>query len=129
MPNCRRIKPTKSKVCTGDLNKKVTIALRTKQPTDLNSLDSLITTTVFAEVWAMQESRTGTATFDASNTDAVFTDIFYIRYLEGVDLTKSIQYNNINYKIVNVEDLNGNREFLKIQTNRTGRSDIQANLV
>lgn len=126
---CGRIKSKSDKICIGDLDKKITIVTRTKQVPQLDSVDSLIATTTFKTVWAMQVSKSGTATFDATNTDAIYTDIFYIRYLDNIDITKAIQYNSINYKIVDVEDLNGNKEFLKILTNKRGRSDIQVNLI
>lgn len=127
--SCGRIRQKASKICIGNLSKKVSIVTKTKQAPQLDSVDSLITTSAYKTVWAMQESRSGTATFDGTNTDAVYTDIFYIRYTDNIDITKSVQHNGINYKIVDVEDLNGNEEFLKILTNKRGKSNIPTNLL
>lgn len=127
MSKCSRIKSKADKICIGDLNKLIKLEVNRKvSPASGNSY-ATVTTTEDLEVWAKQTSSKGVVSFGESNLEQVVTDYFYIRYLPDINITSSIVYDDKRYSIVDIENLNGNNEFLKISTNKRGDSTLKAN--
>jgi len=105
---CKAIKPKSSRVCVGDLNKKIKIQFSSSKP---NNAPNTNAGTVFSDVvsvWAMiitnpnNEFINGVNTVDGINTD------FYIRYTTSIDLSKQIwvEYASNRFKITGVENIN-----------------------
>ena len=117
--SCRkRIDFKKSKICSGDLNKKITIQYR--QRIESNSANS-ISTMGFVDVgtfWAAVKTTVSKEPFDKVNLGEAITTDFFIRYSANIDIQKEvwIQYNCRNFKVINIENLNEDNLILRFRS-------------
>jgi SPP1 family predicted phage head-tail adaptor len=125
--DCKRIKRKNRKVCIGDLSEEITIKGRTIQAS-LPGAQKF--TEAFAEgttVWAAVETNRGDQFFDGTSLRTAATHIFYIRYLAGVTQESYIEFNEILYDILDVEDLDERGQFMKIPARKRGHKDVKVN--
>ena len=63
----------------------------------------------------MIESMNGETIFDGTNTERVVTHRIYIRYLPGVTAEAWILFDGVRYNILDVEDLDARKEWLRLR--------------
>lgn len=130
MPNCERIKPSKYKICTGDLRYQIKIYQRTKVGNNLGLAEPNIIITLLKTIWAMQKSVNGEEIFnDANMVIGKITDEFYIRFPEvsGITQTNIISSNGNFYTVENIiPDLQGRRQFSVLRCCKRGPDYLQS---
>jgi len=129
MAICKKIRRTNEVVCTGDLNRLVTIQVRELKPPTGNSVDYGEEFVTAKDVWAMIETVGNETFFAGTNTVRIVTHLFYIRYISNVEITSEnwIKYDGNYFDIIDVENLDYNDRFLKIRANRRGQEAIPVN--
>lgn len=126
---CNTIPKKKDKICIGDLDSFIKIQIRTKITPGPGETVATMEVTDDLEVWARHDSSKGEVVFDSSNMEQVSTDKFYIRFIPNISVVNSLEKNGKRYKVIDIEDLNGNEEFLLIRTSRRGSSAIPNNYI
>jgi len=132
--SCRKIIRRKAdKLCTGDLDQRIKIRIRTKSANNDGETESDLIITDLIDVWTMQQSVNGEEAFDSTNNIQLVTDRFYIRYRNDIDITNMIEKSEggetLKFKIIDTENLNGRSEFLLIRTSRRGDATLKNNFL
>ena len=115
-------------ICIGSLNKKIKLKDRdivTPNNDEMQYDEKFVDD---SEVWSMVKTTNGIEIFDGTNTLGVATHIFYIRYYEGLTSEYFIEYNNKNYRILQIENLEEDDEYLKISCTLRGDISLDTNL-
>lgn len=129
MTFCKNISPKKRELCVGDLNKRVRVQVRsliskgyedTKYGEDFKTIKSL---------WAALETTRGYQSFSDVGIENNITHKFYIRYSMEYTVTSEdwIEYKCDKYKIVDVENLDENDEYLLLFCTKKGSKNVVAN--
>lgn len=131
MAKCKRIGPSKKKLCIGSLNRLIAIKVRfITPPADVNydnTFGALIS------VKAAIETVNGQTSFDnVSGQDERITHKFTIRFMRNSSVMIGAQnwivYNGNNHKILfEPENVNEENKYLIIRASLKGPSDIVAN--
>ncbi len=124
----KRIKFQKSKICTGDLNKRITIEHRASSGS--SNIDTNADTD-FVEVgkfWAAIKTSATGQFFDEVNLNESITTDFFIRYTTKIDLLKPIwvKFCNRRFKIVGIENINEDKRIIRLRSIERGSSLIEA---
>lgn len=123
MPNCVKIKPKPYKVCTGDLNKRVTLYVRNITDPQGGSVDYGETFLTPVVVWAMVDTLTkGLQIFDGTNVIGEATHLFYIRYLPSITFELYLDYNSRRFRIIDVQNIGERDETIVLRC--TERGDV-----
>lgn len=120
MPVCKKIRGQRRKVCIGDLDRLIDIKDRNiQEPGNIDDSNRYYFTEAFTEgvnpqAWAMRISVDGKTIFDGQNIEQVVTDEFYIRYDANITAEFWIEDDGDRFDILNVENLDGRKEFMKL---------------
>jgi len=127
---CTTKKNTNLQICSGDLNKRITIFNRTIQPPSGQSVDYTEIFSIPTQVWAMIETIKGIQIFDGTNIISLSTHRFTIRYQKSldVDIQKWVQYASKRYKIIDVQNQNEQNKFIIINATLRGADNLPVNL-
>jgi head-tail adaptor len=131
MAQCRKIPGIKRQVCIGSMDKLITLKGRSIKAPASGSVDySEDFTDIGALSWAnVQTLQRGPIMFDRTNIARQITHIFKIRYRGDVTAQAWIEYENINYDILNVEDLEERHDYLFLYAIRRGVKTLPINQV
>jgi len=80
MAVCKKIKRQEKRVCSGSLNRRIIIYVRSITAPLAESVDYGENLTQPITTWAMIETVNGVTTFDNSNIERIITHNIYIRY-------------------------------------------------
>lgn len=129
MAICKKIRRTNEIICSGSLNRLITIQVRELKPPTGDSVDYGEEFTTERNVWAMVEIVANETFFDHTNTERIITHNFYIRYISDVEITSEnwIKYNNQYYDIVDVKNMGYNDRFMQLRTNIRGQDNLPVN--
>ena len=126
---CERINIKNRKVCYGDLNRKIVIETRSiKPPSDDDDFDYGQEFTESQTVWATVQTTSGKDIFDGANMIGTATHLFFIKYISGLTSESMITWQNEKYRILRLENLDENNEFVKLYCNIRGTKDNEVNL-
>ena len=129
MAKCIKLTRTKTEVCIGNMNKRISIFTRAiTTPIDPTGFDVDYTEnfTLLDQVWAMIQTPDGQTIFDGIGTEKIVSDIFYIRYIDGLTAENWITYNDNRYDIQMVENIEQNNLFQKLSCIVRGADDLAA---
>ncbi len=131
MARCDKIRGINRQVCIGSMDKLITVKDRSIKAPASGSVDySEVFSDVGALSWAnIQTLQRGPIMFDRTNIARQITHIFKIRYRDDVTAQAWVEYENVNYDILNVEDLEERHEFLFLYAIRRGVKTIPINQV
>ncbi len=128
MARCKRIGPSKRKLCVGDLRELIAFKVRfITPPADVNydnTFGALIS------VYAAIETVNGQSLFDnVSGQDIPITHKFYIRFIDNAAInTESwVEFQGNNYKILTLENVDERNQYLIIRASLKGPANIVAN--
>lgn len=126
MAQCKKIRSQRRQICTGDLDRIITVEFRTiTAPTSGVDFDESFT--LIEDVGAMIKSVRGETAFDKTNTERVITDNFYIRFRSDVSAETWVEFQNDKYDIVDTEDLDKRHEFMLLKCTKRGINTNPAN--
>lgn len=117
------------------MRRKIKIKLMVVTPSSTESADYTETFTTVATVWAMVRTVDAASIdeFDGTNREPnskkVSTHEFYIRYRAGITAENQIEYNNTNYDIVGLHNVNEYGKVLRILCNVRGPTAYTINKV
>ncbi|GAH16987.1 unnamed protein product [marine sediment metagenome] len=125
--SCKRITKKASKVCIGDLNKKILLYDRNIKASSTDTkfdedLDNVIS------VWSMIKTNSGKDIFDGTEIIGSATHEFYIRYRTDLTNESWLEYNSNYYNILSFENLNEESDFLKLNCAIRGDKTKKVNL-
>jgi len=127
MGKCKIINSKRTKVCYGSLDIPIKIHNRTITAPDDNSVDFGLTFTEVIEVLANIQTIANKTEFDGTNTERVVSDVFYIRYIDGVTAESWIEVYNEYYDIVNTDNIGKRNEWLELRCNKRGTTSKPVN--
>lgn len=133
MAKCKKIVRTVTRVCAGSLNRQVKIKVREIQPPKNNDTDFGIKIDDYMTVYAMINPVTGVSIFDETNVERTISHEIYIRYIPDLTFEKILEVARINeaksdfYDILNVQNLDDNYRFYKLQCNIRGDNQVPIN--
>lgn len=127
MADCSRLKDEKVFICIGALNKKISIQER--GITFNSSVDNGEGFVTVANPWARVSTKTKEVFFDETNTDALITHTFEIRFNPSYNFTSEnfILYKGERYKILKTENIGEDDLFFRMDCNVLGNSDKEVN--
>ena len=127
MASCENIRIPHRKLCVGDLDRRITLKSR-QIAADGMLPDYLLNFTNNGDVWAaVQTAKAGETVFDESNTEAVITHTFFIRFISGLTSEEWIELEGENYDILTVEDFDERHEWMRLKTTVRGISSEPVN--
>jgi head-tail adaptor len=129
MKQCSPIANKRRGVCSGNLTEYIKIFFPTLTAPDAGVDFSKPKTTII-ETWAMIATTRGSELFDGSSLTNAYTHIFYIRN-PGVSITSEcwIEHNSLNFKIVDIENMEERGEFLTLRCSRKGDTSLAGNTI
>lgn len=123
---CKIIEPKNPFICYKTLNKKIDLLVRKQNATGYDYYHNF--TAQFSGIWAMCKTLpVGTTAIDGSNVQRAISHAWYTRYISGVTAQHWIGYNSRVYKIVSIQNINQNNEWLVLNSIETGDPNIAAN--
>ncbi len=127
---CVKIKGKRRSVCLGDLDRCITLLIKEIKSPDDNSFDydSVLTISKLV-VFANIETKKGVTIFDSSNRERNITHFVYIRHTPDVDIDTWVRFNDENYDVVDVENLDERSEFLLLRCAKRGTDTLETNRV
>jgi len=134
---CKTLGFPKKKICSGDLNKRITIQSRSLGKGDFTEVEITETFTDIANVWAAFETVSGFKAFNSVGTNqqgpdqTVGTHRFYVRFQPSTSSVTSenwVEFKSQKYKAITVENLDENDEFIAITCIKKGPKTLDANL-
>ena len=123
-----RLKFKRSIICSGDLNKRITLQHPVIAGSSNVDTNTTRTFTDIGQFWAAIKTRPAAQFFDDVNlSETIITD-FFINYTTSIDLLKEIWvlFDNKRFKIVATENLNEDNLIIKLRANERGSSLIEA---
>ena len=132
--SCRKkklIKFDKSKICTGALNKRITI----EYPFNVGTSNSNVNTNRdFEEVgnfWAAIKTTSGGRFFEGTNLEEGITTDFFIKFTKSIDLQERIwvRFDNRRFKIADVQNLNEDNRIIRLRAIERGTVLVEANKI
>jgi SPP1 family predicted phage head-tail adaptor len=126
MAKCDTIRVKHRSLCTGDLDRKITLVTRA-QDAPINIYDYKNSFATKLSCWAGLKTTKGRQMFYTTNEDVAVSHIFYVRYSESVYSTDWIQYGSENYDIVDVENIDERSEWIAIYCNVRGLTSSAVN--
>lgn len=123
---CIKIRGKRRQLCVGDLDRKIMIQSRAivAPVGDLVDYSESFVTTI--EVWALVQTTRGSQLFDGVEISNPFTHMFYIMFLADLTFENWILFEDIKYKIQDIEDLDERHEVTLIKAIKKG-DDVEAN--
>lgn len=130
MTQCKKVKGVKRQVCIGSMDKLVRLKKRSLgAPTD-NSVDYTEEFEYLEDVWAnISTISKGPVFFDGANVLQQATHFFKIYYRAGTTAEIWVEYEDKNYDVFKVEDLDERHEFLFLYAIQKGSKDIPVNQI
>ena len=138
MASCENVKIRRRKVCIGDMNQFITIQRRSITCKSITNIDYDEELENVASVWAAVNTNAGYRSFNqvgvnegaGAGSRQAFTHKFYIRFSQECIPTSEnfILWECDVYRIISVENLDGQNRFLALSAIRKGQPDIKANL-
>lgn len=127
MTICVKLQSQQIQICTGDLNRKITVNVRSLTSPTGTGVDFNENMTVLKTVWAMIKTVGGAQVFDGTNITKTVTHNFYIRYMANVTFENWILYNNQYYDLLGVQNINEQNQYMLLQANLRGTSTLPVN--
>jgi len=112
--------------CIGDMSERIKLHNRSIQVPEFGTYDFTETFTGTKTVWANVQTAAGQTFFTGANIDVGLSHIIIIRYDEAVTSETWIEFNGNNLKIISVENLDENNEFLRLRCSERGDKDLGA---
>lgn len=129
MPICNKIQIKKREVCIGDLDKLISVTVRNiNSPLDDGDVDYFTTLTDPVTLWAAIDTTPGETIFDGSNIGTDVTHRFYVRYIPDITFERMVTFLGRNYRILDVENLDGRNEFYLLRCTVRGVNTLPVNL-
>ncbi|UCF50257.1 MAG: phage head closure protein [Thermoplasmatales archaeon] len=126
---CQRIDIKKRKVCVGDLKSRILLKSRDiASPDTLTDYDYTQSFTDISNVWASVQTTSGKDIFDGVNQIGTATHLFYIRYKASLTSEAMVEWRSENYRILRLENLDENNEFMVLYCALRGNKSIEVNL-
>lgn len=127
---CKSIKPNTNKVCISNLNERIVIQTKTIASNNNPNSEATTVFTDVASAWALIKTNSNYEWIDGVQVRNGFNTDFYIRYNSVIDYTQQlwIEHNSNKYRVVNIDNIDKQDEFIKLRTTQTGNESINANL-
>lgn len=117
------------RVCSGDMDKAITIYVRSITPPEGDSVDFNEIYSEPRNIKAMIETVRGITIFDGANVGTEVTHRITFRYVDNVTFENFIIYRNKRYKIVDVENQNERNNFYVLLCTDRGNDNLPATLI
>ena len=108
------------------MSERIKLHNRSIQVPEFGTYDFTETFTGTKTVWANVQTAAGQTFFTGASVDVGLSHIIIIRYDEAVTSETWIEFNGNNLKIISVENLDENNEFLRLRCSERGDKDLGA---
>jgi len=122
MPVCKTIRRRHRKICIGDLDNLVKLQNRslTAPSSGVDATEEFTDFQANPNVYALMETVNGKEFFDGIGTVINITHNIYIGFITGVTAETWIEFDGRRFDILDVEDLDERKEFLRLICNDRG---------
>ena len=128
MPKCEKIQIKKRQACIGDLIHEITLYDRVITTDNNGDVDYALTFENSVFSWAAVSTLSkGQDIFNGANLLGVATHIFYIQHIDGLTAEKWIQFDNRNFDILSIENLDERKDYMALYCNERGSKDNATN--
>ena len=125
---CAAVTIKRRKVCFGDLNRKIKLYIRTlTAPDDSGEVDYEQTFSGERTVWSSVQTSSGKDIFDGTNMIGTASHFFYIKYISGLTSEDMVEWQSENYRILRLENLDENNEYMKLYCSLRGTTGNEVN--
>jgi len=112
---CNPVKIKRQRVCFGDLNRKIKIKSRTiTAPDESDEFDYEQTFGTPVTKWAAVQTSSGKDIFDGTNMIGTATHFFFLKFVSGLTSESMVEWRNENYRVLRIENLDENDEYMKL---------------
>ena len=125
MPKKKVIARSHRAPCIGDLDKYVTLHVRNMEAPEFGETN-LTEAFVGQDIWAGIITVLGKTLFTSANIDVAITHVILIRYDVNVSMESWIEFEDENYKVIDVDDFEERHEFMKLSCTNRGQKDLGA---
>lgn len=115
-------------ICAGDLNKRITVEVRTIKPPIDGGTDYMEEFTEQKKMWAKMETVKGAQIFDGTNIVGQISHKFTIRWRKNITIQNWVEYQGQRYKIMDIENQNENDKFYVISCTVRGDNNLRTNM-
>ena len=125
---CKTIKPNYSRVCIGDLNKKIKIQFTSSSGNNAPNQNAGVGFTNVIDAWAMIKTSAVFNPVNGVNIDSGVNTDFYIRYTSSIDFNKQIwvEYNDSKFKITAIDNIDKQDHFVRLRSTERGIKTLGA---
>ena len=130
---CEKVVIKRRRVCYGDLNRQVILHTRSIVPPDTpDDYDYDEEFTAPVTIWAAIQTVTGLQSagieiFDGVNLLGLASHTFFIKFKSGLTSESFLEYKTEYYKILRIENLDENDEYMALYTAKRGDKSIKVN--
>lgn len=125
---CEIVPIKRRRIYFGDLNRKITIHTRSiTAPDEPSDYDYSQTYSGAQIVWAAVQTTSGKDIFDGTNMIGTATHIFYVKYISGLTSESMIEWQSEKYRILRIENLDENNEYMAIYSVLRGTISNEVN--
>lgn len=131
MAKCVTLQRTNTKICSGSLNKLITIFTRDITP-GINPYGVAPDThydenfTALTQAWALIVPKNGDVIFNDISIDTKATHDIYIRYIVGITQENWLTFDGFRYDILDVTNVDQNNRYLLLECNISGLATLEA---
>lgn len=127
MAQCTKIRIKHRRLCAGDLDRMITVKCRTIETPSDDTTDFKNKFFDSKKLWSALKTTKGKDVFFATNLDQAVTHVFYTRYVSWITADNWIEYNGLNFDILESEDIDERGEWMAHYCNVRGCSDSELN--
>ncbi len=126
MPICKPIRGQRRQVCSGDMDRLITLQTRALTPsnTGVDATEQFVD--VPGDVFAMIKTVTGETIFDGVNEERDVTHHFYIWAIDNLSSEIWVLFNDERLDVLSVEDLDERHMFMLLRATNRGLSSQEA---
>ena len=126
MPKCQKIQRKKRQVCIGDMNEQIILQDRDIGEPLFGSVDFDEDFTNIEKVWAAVNTVSGKTFFDGTGSETLITHEFLIRFDANVTAETWVEWDGRRFDILEPEDYDGRKEFMRLPCAERGAKTIEA---
>lgn len=129
MARCKSIKSNTKRVCSADFDKRIIIQTSAITGSNTPGAEASTSFANVVTVWAKIKTTPNFSYIDGVRTAEGINTDFYIRYNSSIDLTKQlwIEYDSKRYKVINSDDIDKDKQTIRLRTNELGDKTLAAN--
>lgn len=129
--SCESIKPNINKICISDFKNRIKIQYRSIAPVNSPDANLTVSFTDVISCWSLIKTGTSNNWINGVNTGETNNTDFFIRWTASVDFAREIWilFDGNRFKISNIDNIDKQKNIIRLRSVEKGDKDINANNV